>query len=118
MATYTREQLQRAVLLEVGALDAREAMEADDQRQANDACQQEIERLYELGLIPFDLDSDEIPARYFRPLVMVIAVLLVPSYGAGERASLLASNAVEGEKRLHKLRQPKYIEVETQATYF
>ena len=118
MATFKRSDLQRAVLLEVGALDAREAMEADDQQQANAVCQQELERLDDLGLVPFDIDSDEIPAAHFRPLVMVIAALLVPAYGAFERSQMLMANAAEGEKRLHKLRQPKYVAVETPATYF
>lgn len=117
MATYTREQLVRALLTEIGALDANEAPDASDAELANERTQQKMEELYEEGLIPFDIDGD-IPARYFLPLVGVIAVTLVLPFGKVSRATALAQNATAGDRALRKLRQRAYVPTTTPATYF
>lgn len=118
MATYTRADLRNAVLGELGVLDAVEAPEAEDAVLADDRCQQQLEALYEEGLIPFDLDSDAVPARFFIPLVRVIAELLILPYGAQSRAELLIRNGTEGMKALRRLKAQPYHGSPQQADYF
>jgi hypothetical protein len=115
MATYTRIQLNRAVLAEIGALDPHETMEADDQAQSDAVCQQELERLHDEGLAQFDIDG-AIPARLFRPLVMAIAPLLAPSYGLG--SPMLEATGAEGIRRLRKLAQAPALPTPVEASYF
>lgn len=117
MATYDRNSLVRDVLLEIGQLDPNEAPEAEDFQTVNDRAQQKLEELYEEGLIPFDLDG-LIPARYFIPLVRIIAETVYGTYGVSERAVEFNANAAEGMKQLRRLRQRAYCGTPTQATYF
>ena len=118
MATYTRAELRNGVLHELGVLDAVEAPEAEDAVLADDRCQQQLESLYEDGLIPFDLDSDAIPARYFVPLVRVIAETLILPYGQQSRAEALKINGREGMKALRRLRAKPCYGTPAQATYY
>lgn len=118
MATYTRADLRNAVLHELGVLDAVEAPEAEDAVLADQRCQQQLENLYEDGLIPFDLDADEVPARYFIPLVRVIAEALLMPYGAQERGQMLVINASSGMKSLRRLRAKPHYGTPVVAEYF
>lgn len=118
MATYTRADLRDAALREIGVLDATEAAEAEDAQLANDRCQQTLEYLYDEGLIPFDLDSDSIPARYFLPLVRVIADTLVTPYGQIARAVEIKQNAADGMRALHKLKANPYYGTTLKATFY
>lgn len=118
MATYTRAELRDAVLRELGVLDAVEAAEAEDAVLADDRCQQQLELLHDEGLIPFDLDSDAVPAKYFVPLVRVIAEALVLPYGQQSRAELLIRNAGEGMKALRRLKAQPYYGAVAPADYY
>lgn len=117
MATYTRAEFVRAVLMEIGALDANTSPEAADNVLAGDRTQQVLEGLYDDGLIPFDLDG-EIPARYFLPLLWIVADVLVMPFGQSARAQGCAMNAEKGRRALHRLRQADYISAPTPATYY
>lgn len=118
MATFTRAQLVAQSLRELAVLDANEAPEAEDFAIANQAAQQQLEILYEDGLIPFDVDTDSIPARYFLPLVSKIAYRLVNPFSAFDRAEKLLGDDTAADRRLNKLRQKALITAPTQAEYF
>lgn len=117
MATYTREELVRSALLEIGALDANEAPDAADGQLADERAQQVLEELHEEGLIPFDVDTDTIPARYFRPVLAIVADALTTPFGRPGSEELFA-RAERGRKRLWQFRQKPYIPTPTRATYF
>lgn len=118
MATYTREELVRRALQELSVLDANEAPEAEDYAIANEHAQQMLEMLNEDGLIPFDVDTDEIPARYFLPLVSKVAYRLMTPFSAFDRSDALLTNDQGADRRLNKLRQASDIPAVTQAEYF
>lgn len=118
MATYTRADLRNAVLTELGVLDANADPSPNDAVIADDRCQQKLEYLYDQGLIPFDLDSDEIPARFFIPLVGVISIDLVLAYGVSSRAQLLAAKAADGMQSLRRLKEHRYMGSVQRAEYF
>ena len=117
MATYSRIKLRNAVLQELGVVDAGAAPSEADAVIADDRCQQQLEYLYDQGYIPFDLDG-EIPARYFIPLVRVIAYALMLPYGVVSRAQLLAANAADGIRALARLKAKRYVGSVQQAEYF
>lgn len=117
MATYTRTDLRDAVLVELGVKDAQEATQAVDAVLADDRCQQKLEALNEAGLVPFDFDS-AIPARYFVPLVQVIADTLVAPYGMTDKAAYYAQNAERGMRELYKLKAPPYFGQPSKGQYF
>lgn len=118
MATYTREQLVKSVLGELCQVDPNEDVEGADFNTVNDRCQQVLEALYEDGMIPFDVDTDAIPARYFLPITWKVARTLVNTYSAQDREQALAANDVEADRMLNRLTQQGYIPVPTQADYF
>lgn len=117
MATYSRQEFIRQVLVEMGVLDATEAPEAEDAVFVGDRADQKFEELYEDGLLPFDIDG-EIPGRYFLPLVSILAIECAPSYGMTERLPILAPKAADGMKRLWKLRQKPVADIPARATYY
>lgn len=117
MATYSREEFTRQVLIELSVLDATEAPEAEDSVFVGMRAEQKLEELYEEGLIPFDLDG-EIPARYFLPLVSIVAIECAPAYGQVDMLPILAPKAAAGMQRLWKLRQRPYVWTPTEATHF
>lgn len=117
MATYDRAALVRDVLIELSMLDPNESPTAEDYAATDAVCQQQLESLYEDGLIPFDLDAS-IPARYQRPLVRVIANELVPAYGLTARADLHMMRAREGMIDLRRYREQGYIHSPARADYF
>lgn len=116
MATYSREQFIRRVLVKLTIVDADEAPEAHDYDLVRDTTQQEFERLYDEGLIPFDLDGD-IPARFFHPLVHVVAASLTCDYAVPDAAKLTAY-AVNATRHLHRLAQAKSLPTVTATDYF
>lgn len=116
MATYTREEFVRQVLVELTVLDANEAPEAEDAVLVGQKTDQKFEELYEEGLLPFDI-SGEIPGRYFLPLVAVVANECTGAFTPPHVAELEAKS-VKGMKRLWKLRQRAYFGVPTEATYY
>ena len=118
MATYTREQLVRRSLEELGVLDADDAPEANDYAIANDHTQEMLEMLYEDGFIPFDVDTNAIPARYFLPLVSKVAYRLMTPFSAFDRQEILAVNDQGADRRLAKLLQKSDTPTVTQAEYF
>lgn len=117
MATYTRAEFVRAVLMEIGVLDAYTSPDAADNVLATDRTQQTLEALYDDGLIPFDLDG-AIPARYFLPLVWIVAETLIQPFGLTSRAQVAAMNAEKGRRALHRLRQADYVSAPTPATFY
>ena len=117
MATYTRAEFVRAVLMEIGVLDANTSPDAADNVLADDRTQQVFESLDDDGLIPFDVDG-AIPARYFLPLVWVVADALIAPFGQASRAQSAAINAEKGRRALQRLKQADYVSAPTPATYF
>lgn len=117
MATYTRQELVRDVLLEIGVLDANEAPEAEDYATVNARAQQVLEALYEDNLVPFDLDG-VIPARYQIPLVRIVAETVYGQYGVSARAQEFVGNAEMAMRQLRRLRQKPPSGNVTQATYY
>lgn len=117
MATYTRTDLRNAVLQELGVVDAQGAPDEADAVLADDRCQQQLEYLYDQGLIPFDLDAD-IPARFFMPLVRVIAPALIAPFGVMSRAPFLTAGAQGGMAALAKLKAHRYMGAVQTAEYF
>lgn len=117
MATYTREQLVRRALMNLGVLGSNEAPDADDAELTNQAYQQLIEELYEDGLIPFNLDGD-IPARYFRSLSWLTAQTLVLEFGKFTRVPQLEANASRAMTTLWGLTQGFYAGEVAYADYF
>lgn len=117
MATYTRVELRDAVLTELGVKDPQEATQAVDAVVCDDRCQQKLELLAESGLIPFDLDGD-IPARYFIPLVQIIADAMWPIYGMADKAALSAQNAERGMRDLYRLKSAPYFGAPGKGTYY
>ena len=118
MATYTRIQLRNAVLHELAVLDANEAPSAEDAVLADDRVQQTLELLADDGLIPFDLDADTVPARYFVPLVQVIAVTLLGPFGLTAQKQVREADEFKGMKALRRLKAKPYFGTPAQATYF
>lgn len=114
---YTRDDLRDAVLQELGVVDPDGAPSPEDTKLANDRCQQQLEALYDAGLIPFDLEG-EIPARYFIALTRIIADKLALPYGVGSRAQMLAVNARLGMQELHRLNEPRYMGEPQKALYY
>lgn len=117
MATYSREEFVRQVLVELGVLDATEAPEAEDAVFVGDRRDQKFEELYEEGLIPFDVDG-EVPGRYFLPLVAIVAAECLTAYGKGAILQEIAAKAAGGTRQLWKLRQRAYFATPTVATYY
>lgn len=117
MATHTRVELREAVLVELGVKDPQESTQSVDAVLVDERCQQKLELLNEAGLIPFDLDG-EIPARYFYPLVRVIADALVAPYGFFEKATYFAQNAERGMQDLYRLKAAPYYGQPSKGTYF
>lgn len=117
MATYTRTDLRNAVLQELGVIDAQGAPSENDAVLADQRCLQQLEYLYDQGLIPFDLDAD-IPARFFIPLVLVIAPALIAPFGVVSRAQLLLAGGKGGMAALAKLKAHRYMGTPQRADYF
>jgi hypothetical protein len=117
MATYTRAEFVRAVLIEVGVLDATEAPPAEDYTLANARTQQVFEALDDDGQITFDLDG-AIPARFFLPLVQIVAEALLAPFGKTNKAQMVMANAQQARKRLRQLNQRDYVSAPTPATYY
>lgn len=121
MATYKRTELRNAVLTENGVLDGQSTQgnpSPEDAKTADDLCQQELEYLFGEGLIPFDPDSDEIPAAYFRALVWYIAPALMPAFGTASRVTVLGPLQIVGLKRLNSLKESRYMGTTQQAEYY
>ncbi len=117
MATYSREELVRDVLLELGMLDANEAPEAEDAVCVDRKAQSVLEELNDEGLIPFQLEAD-IPAKYMGPITYIVARELVTQYGVLSRAQLLEQRAQGAYTRLWKLREKTASDEPVKATYF
>jgi hypothetical protein len=115
MATYTRAQFVRAVLIEIGVLDANESPQAADNTLADQRTQQAFEAMYDDGLIRFDLDG-AIPARYFLPLVQVVARELAMPYG--KPVEKFEANAARAMRQIRRLNQAEYVSAPTAATFY
>lgn len=117
MATYTREEFVRQVLIDLRVIGATEAPDAEDYELVNQRVQQKFEELYEEGLIPFDLDG-AVPARYFGPLRSIACAQLYTAYSRNSDAPMYEGKATDGRKQLWKLRQRANFSSTTKATYF
>lgn len=117
MATYTREQLVRRVLMNLGVLGSNEAPDADDAELTDQAYQQLMEELYEDSLIPWNIEGD-IPGRYFRSLSWLTAETLVLEFGKFQRTPKLEVNAQRAMTKLFALRERFYAGELTYTTYF
>lgn len=117
MATYTREDLVRRVLMNLGVLGSNEPPDADDAELTEQAYQQVMEELYDESLIPFNIDGP-IPARYFQSLVSLTARRLVLDFGKGSRSAALDTNAAIATNKLWSLREGFYAGEIVYADYF
>lgn len=118
MATYSRIELRNAVMHDLGVLDAVEAPSAEDAVMVSMRIQSKLEELYEDGLIPFDLDSDAIPAPYLVPLSQVICVLLLGAYGKQDEKQQREIDADKGMRSLRRLKAKPYYGTTAPADYF
>lgn len=118
MATYTRADLRNHVLHDLGVLDGGEAAEAEDAEFVERRMQQVLEGLHHDGLIPFNLDSDQIPARYMVPLAQVIAPTVANAFGLGQRLPDFAALAENGMRQLRRMKAQPYFGAPTKATYY
>lgn len=117
MATYTRAQFIKSVLLELQAIDPDETVEAADYERTNERCQQKLEELYDDNLVPFNLDG-VIPARYMIPLTYLCAMDCTALYPVGSRLQEMLVKAENGMARLYKLREDFYAGQITPAVFF
>jgi len=99
-------------------IDAQGAPSNEDAVLADDRCQQQLEYLYDQGYIPFDVDGDAIPGRYFIPLAYVIAYRLMMPYGVASRGEPLQQNAQVGQNELVRLKNKRYMGEPQTAEYF
>ncbi len=123
MATFTREQLVKAVLGELCQTDPNEDVDAADFATVNQQCQMVMEILYEEGKLPFDVGTlstpaPVIPARYFLPITWKVSRSLINTYSAQDREAALVSNDQMADRILNRLQQAAYIATPTQANYF
>lgn len=119
MATYDREQLRAKVLERLGVLDPAQATSAEDAATVDQAVQTTLEDLYEDGLIPFDVDTDSIPAAHYKALSKVVAYDLIEAFGiVGDRAVKLSTGNDEGMRRLRSLKTAGYAGGVVQSEYF
>ncbi|HFF3031927.1 TPA: hypothetical protein ACGCGJ_000397 [Stenotrophomonas maltophilia] len=117
MATYSREELVRQVLLRLGVLDADEAPEARDAADVGRMAQTVMEDLYAEGKLPFDIEGN-IPARYLTHLSYIIAEPLVADYGALAREATIARHADTGRKAINRLNASTYQGAVVPSDYF
>ena len=119
MATYKREDLIRRALRMLDVVSATEAPEAEDYEDCQQYLQSLLETLHGDGLIPFDLDGDEIPAPFYIPLAQKLAYKLVPEYGLfGAREVSLATYDVDATRTLYRLNAKPYSGAILKAEYF
>lgn len=118
MATYTRADLRNRVLGRLGVLDPGEAPSPEDSADVEMSVQSTLEELYADGLIPFDLDSDTIPAPYLIALSYLAALPLVVDYGAMAREQSIAAGAERGIRTLRRLKATPYNGATVPADYF
>jgi hypothetical protein len=108
MATHTKAQLRDQVMYDLGILDAATAASAEDSVFVLARIQQEMERLLEYGLLPFDIDGDAIPAAYMVPLARVVAPTLCTAYGKQGDLGIFGPLADEGMRELRRLKAKPY----------
>jgi len=118
VATYTRADLRNKVLGRLGLYDPHTPPAAEDAETVEAEIQQKLEELAGDGFIPFDLDSDAIPAPYMIPLSFIVAIELVSDYGAQGRVQSIALGAERGMRRLARLKAEPYFGQPTRATYY
>ena len=121
MATYKKLELCLAALGELGVLDGQSTQgnpSPDDEKLAEQVRQQEMEYLYDQGLIPFDIDTDEIPARFFSPLKMIIAEALILPFGVISRSQFIEAKAEKAMQKLSRLKNHRYMGTPVQTEYF
>lgn len=118
MATYTRMSLIQRILFRLGVQDPNEDVAAEDYELVNDGVQQKLEELYRKGYIPFDVDTDAIPARYFNALVGICAVNFIDDFSAFDRTATLASGQQAGMQVLREFAEEAQLESPAQACYY
>jgi len=119
MATYRRDELALRALRLLDVVSATEAPEAEDAADARQYAQGLLETLHGDGLIPFDLDGDEIPAPFFLPLAYLLAHAMLPEYGAfGAREANIAAHADGARRTLYRLTAKPYSGATLPAEYF
>lgn len=118
MATYTRIDLRTQVMAELGMDDSIAAADAAEAVFVNDRIQQVLEVLHDEGLIPFDLETDAIPAPYMVALTPVVAARLVSAYGLPQRKPLIEADAERGMRELRRLKARPYFGTPVAATYY
>lgn len=118
MATYNRPQLRTSVLSRLGVLDPAQGPSAEDAATVDQAIQTTLEVLYDDGLIPFDVDTDAIPAPFLDALSFIVAFPLVADFGAFARTEFLALQDRNARKTLRRLKAAPYVGGTTQADYF
>lgn len=119
MATYNREQLRAKVLERLGQLDPAQSTSAEDAATVDQAVQTTMEDLYEDGLIPFDVDTDAIPAPHYKAISKVVAYDLIEAFGiTGDRAVKLTNGEAEAMRRLRAIKDAGFAGGVVQSEYF
>lgn len=100
MPVFTRDQLVRETLGELGIADANNPVEAEDFAIANDAVVPAFQEFAALGLYEAG-DYDRIEAAVFNPLAVLLALRIAGKFGvSGTELTLLKDRASAAEKRL------------------
>ena len=119
MATYKREDLIRRALRLLDVVSATEAPEAEDYADCEQYLQSLLETLHGDGLIPCDLDGDEIPAPFYIPLAQKLAYKMVPEYGVfGAREASLAAYDADATRTLYRITAKPYSGATLPSQYF
>ena len=119
MAVYSKADLVKAVLLKLGTLDPHEAPEAEDAESVLLTAQTVLEELYDEGIVPFDLDGEEIPAPFLTALAFLVALPLVSEYGvSAEREARIEKGADRGYRTLRRLKASPYYGIPQRADFF
>lgn len=119
MATYQREDLIRRSLCILGVIAADEAPEAEAAADAGQYLQSMLEELHGDGLIPFDVDGNDVPAAFMLPLARKLAHAMLPEYGSfGAREANLAGWAADAQRSLYRLNAKPYAGSTLPAEYF
>jgi hypothetical protein len=116
MATYLHTALRDWVAEDLTVKDANEALSAEDAVAIDKRIQSKLEELNEDGLLPFDLDGDELPARYMVPLSQVLCPIVAPLFGKAAQDYLQVAQI--GMRSLHRLKAKPYYGSVAPATYY
>lgn len=116
---HTKADLVKSVMLKLGVLDPNEAPEAEPDVRVRETAQSVLEDLYDQGLIPFDMDANELPGIFLVPLSFLVAQPLASEYGVtDERMQRIEIGADRGLRTLRRYKAKPYYGTPATATYY